>query len=382
MRVQQPASKRSWRVARFPIASLVAAAAMVAAASVGSAASGWVVVNSPNGGVLVSVSCLSSTSCMGVGEQPYTSEYIETFAAAWNGSVWSEKVVPRRGNDSFLHSVSCISSRFCMAVGSYDVVGEPTEGRTLAETWNGTAWSFVASPNKTTVDSALTGVSCISSTFCVAVGYYSYSPSNSALALVEMWNGSAWSVAAAPPRSNTSILDDVSCTSAASCVAVGGYEDYSSYVFKTLVERWNGAKWSIVASPNPVNDSQLNGVSCSSSTRCAAVGEIEEGSSATQTLAETWNGSAWSIVASPSQGTYSGLASVSCVSSTACVAVGWEGASPTPTAPEVTLVETWNGAVWSVTTSPQFQRSFSGVSWSGLTSCMAVTDGYVETGPA
>jgi hypothetical protein len=38
MRDQQPASKRSWRGARFPIASVVAAAGMVAAASVGSAA--------------------------------------------------------------------------------------------------------------------------------------------------------------------------------------------------------------------------------------------------------------------------------------------------------------------------------------------------------
>jgi hypothetical protein len=73
-------------------------------------------------------------------------------------------------NDT-LTSVSCASSGACTAVGYYAT----SSGRemTLAEAWDGSAWTAQATPNpSTTLSSVLTGVSCAASA-CAAVGYSS-----------------------------------------------------------------------------------------------------------------------------------------------------------------------------------------------------------------
>src|ERR1019366_2692233 len=160
---QWPAPKRPWLFARAPIASVVAAAAMVAAASVGSAAGGWTVVSSPDHGgngfenILNSVSCTSTTFCVAVGEV-FPSENATTLVESWNGSAWVIIPSPNKSDESFLNGVSCTSSTRCVAVGSY---ANTTEfQRTLTESWNGSAWSIVASPNRTTGENILTSVSC------------------------------------------------------------------------------------------------------------------------------------------------------------------------------------------------------------------------------
>jgi len=65
----------------------------------------------------------------------------------------------------------------------------------------------------------------------------------------------------------------VSCKSATSCTAVGYYVNDSTSV--TLAERWNGTSWTIQSTPNPTGGSllQLNGVSCTSTVACTAVGQ-------------------------------------------------------------------------------------------------------------
>jgi hypothetical protein len=376
MRDQQPASKRSWRALRFPTAAFVAAAATVVAATVGSAATGWVVVSSPQNGQLLSVSCTSATSCMGVGAS-YRG-YVTLVADTWNGSTWTATNPTHRGQDSTLYSVSCTNSSTCMAVGWY--INGLTH--TLAETWNGSAWTAVATPNEiSNQDNELNSVSCTSPTDCVAVGDYSYAssgPNPSVLALVESWNGSAWSIVAAPTRSNSSTLNSVSCTSSISCVAVGDYWATGSPLARTLVESWNGAVWTVLASPNRSTatwENYLWSVSCTSSTQCVAVGEdfIADGSTSSRTLIESWNGSTWSIIPSPNQGSIPELSSVSCVKSTRCVAVGVSADSGD------SLIETWNGNAWSITPSPA--TGFEGVSCTSSMRCLAVGS-VVETGPA
>src|SRR2546427_1585311 len=79
------------------------------------------------------------------------------------------------------------------------------------------------------------------------------------------------SAAASRPYQNapTNDLYDVSCVSVTFCVAVGGYRAPGE--FRTLIESWDGRAWHIVPSPRP-GDSGLNGVSCVSVTSCTAVG--------------------------------------------------------------------------------------------------------------
>jgi hypothetical protein len=60
--------------------------------------------------------------------------------------------------------------------------------------------------------------------------------------LAEVWNGSAWS-AQRMPKVSFGVLSAVSCTTARACTAVGDYDP-------TLAERWNGTTWTI-QSPAP-----------------------------------------------------------------------------------------------------------------------------------
>jgi hypothetical protein len=87
------------------------------------------------------------------------------------------------------------------------------------------------------------------------------------------------------------VLGDVSCTSASSCVTAG-FNEYGPASGpgngKTLVESWNGSRWVITPSPSPHADNQLYAVSCTSSASCEAVGFAGQGSLLSdKTLVET-----------------------------------------------------------------------------------------------
>ncbi len=147
-----------------------------------------------------------------------------------------------------LSNVSCASSTMCVAVGSYYVGG----GRSvpLIESWNGSTWSINPGPGPVGSTSGLQDVSCISSTECVAVGSYSPGPDETAT-LVESWNGSTWTIVSSPDASGQySALEGVSCAGPTECVAVGNYGNDTG----TLAESWNGSAWSIVPSPKPGHD--------------------------------------------------------------------------------------------------------------------------------
>ena len=132
---------------------------------------------------------------------------------------------------SILNGVTCFNSTNCMAVGSSVIGGNPS---TLVESWNGSTWSIIPSPIPSGSSSAaLQAVSCVSATDCTAVGY-SY-PTNAITTLVESWNGSTWSIVPSPNPigSTSSELQAVACSSTSSCAAVGYSYDGSSY---TLAE--------------------------------------------------------------------------------------------------------------------------------------------------
>ena len=161
-------------------------------------------------------------------------------------------------NSGLLLGVSCTSSSFCMAVGT-------STGTTLTESWNGTVWSVLSSPNPSSIADSLTSVSCPSPTDCVAVGN-SYNTASTYQDLVESWNGTTWSVMSAPVfAGDNSSFNSVSCATSTYCVAVG-YTQASSGVdplFIPLLESWNGTSWSVDSTPSPeYNSTFFRSVSC------------------------------------------------------------------------------------------------------------------------
>ncbi|MFZ0665127.1 MAG: hypothetical protein WAM97_05185 [Acidimicrobiales bacterium] len=300
-------------------------------------------VASQSSNVLDGVSCTSASSCMAVGYY-LVGSVDQTLAETFNGSSWSILTTPDKGTgNNALNGVSCSEVNLCVAVGYRDT---KTNGgsKTLVEVWNGTDWSIQPSRNSSgALGNALSGVSCTNSTFCMAVGHHSDGGFVDSLA--EVWNGTSWSITPTPDVTDDTFLDGVSCTSTTNCV-VAGYTA-NPHDTQTVIEAWNGATWSVDSSTDPANDSYLDAVSCANPANCQAVGYYSSSSDVLETLVESWNGKAWTTSSSPSPGTSANaLLGVSCSSSTSCVAVGYYSNGST----DQSLVETYDGT-WSVTPS-------------------------------
>lgn len=317
----------------------------------------WSVVPSPDQGtsrnVLQGVSCASATFCMAVGYYDASTRVPRGLIESWDGHRWSVVPSPNRGGEDILDGVSCRSATACMAVGLFYNASKSLS-ETLAESWDGTHWSVVPSPNRATGaggSNGLGAVSCASATACMAVGSFFVSSPN-LKTLVESWDGTRWSLVPSPSPGSHPVLDSISCISAAACTAAGTYyKRPSGVVSSNLIESWDGARWSVVPSPNGTGYNELSGVSCTSATACMAVGS-DDASATFQTLIESWNGSHWSIVPSPSLAGYNQLNGVSCTAAAACTAVGYYNATVPAGSGSKTLAESWNGTHWSLVPSP------------------------------
>ena len=101
--------------------------------------------------------------------------------------------------------------------------------------------------------------------------------------LVELWDGTSWTVGPTPDGTS---LQGVSCTSATTCTAVGvnGTGTYAT--------AWDGTNWTDQTTPNPSGsiEAALNAVVCLSVTACEAVGNYEPSAGFEYTLAEVFAG--------------------------------------------------------------------------------------------
>jgi hypothetical protein len=334
---------------------------------------------------LTGLSCVSATACVAVGNyrtKAGLNSTVDTLAETWNGTSWAIQPTPNPAGDqvSGLSGVSCTSATACTAVGFAGDFGGPDSLLTLAESWNGTAWSIQPTPNPASPNHAtLAGVSCTSPSACIAVGTADgFEP------LAEAWNGTSWSLRKppAPAGATGGALSGVSCVPGNACIAVGNYQKGSAHA--VLAERWNGTAWSLqqAAVPAGAARSYLNGVSCQSAGACTSVGSYQSGKLTHKPLAETWNGTSWSMQRAPGPAApRSGLSGVACPSASFCAAVGSQTSRyqvPDP------LAEGWNGASWSIvqTAAPAtFIRSnLSGIACPTAADCFGVGSSGISTG--
>jgi hypothetical protein len=226
--------------------------------------------------LLKGVSCSATTACTAVGWYEPTSGGELPWAARWNGTSWSVQSVPAPtgATAAYPYGVSCTSSASCTMAGYY-VNGSGVE-LPFAESWNGTAWSLQTAPAPSGATATrVSGVSCTSSTACTLVGEYTNS-SGTEVTLAERWNGSAWSVQSTPnpaEAKGSHLNGGVSCTSGTACTAVGVFQN-SAGKYQTLAEQWYGSTWKVQSTPNNEKGEGwlTGGVSCPSLAMCAAVG--------------------------------------------------------------------------------------------------------------
>ena len=290
---------------------------------------------------------------------------------------------PVGAKQTYLDGVSCtgpITAIRCFAVGSY--ITSQGAVRTLIEHWNGAQWTIIASPNRAgAISNALVGVTCPSPTSCFAVGNSQATPTSPAVTLIERWNGLGWAIVASPnaPTSTDSFLHAVSCVGPNRCFAVGSYKSGGT-AGSTLIERWTGTAWVLTPSPNKPGAAinTLDGVSCvpdGAGVSCFAVGSWSTTTAGNVffTLTERFGVGGWAVVPSPNVGGRykSALESVSCTSPTACIAVGvWQHA------PGASLSEKWNGRAWTIAPVQNFAgwtfSQLDSVSCVNAASCFAV----------
>jgi hypothetical protein len=235
--------------------------------------------------------------------------------------------------------------------------------QTLIEHWDGTSWTIGNSPNNGAgEDNYLFSVTCASASECWAVG--AYKTGNIAQTIIERWDGSSWTIVASPNSSSAqhNVLAAAACVSESDCWAIG-YHLAESGAYQTLLEHWNGVSWTIADSPNTsvTQDNYFGSLTCNSLSQCWAVGYYFNGAT-NQTLAARWDGTSWSIISSPNLGTLDVFYDVTCNSAFDCWAVG---AYVDGTGLNKPLLERWDGSSWASVTVPTVgdnqDNGFSGV---------------------
>ena len=309
---------------------------------------------------LSGVSCVSASDCWAVGGYYTTgasagSYVTQTLILQWDGASWQMVAAPDPvtgpGVSDTLSGVGCTGPAECWAIGDSED-GDGSAEKLVLEKWDGSSWQVASSPAVVAQYAFLNAITCPDSHGCWAVGGSTNSSTDQTL--IEHWDGSAWSIVTSADTSPTqqSILYGVACAAASDCWSVGFYSSPSVYqTYQTLIEHWDGTAWAITPSPNTAitQYNYLQGVTCATATECWAVGAYSNGQF-NQTVIERWDGAAWSLVATPNADTTHDniLYGVAC-STAACWADGYyfngsayrslieehvEPATPTPTLPE------------------------------------------------
>jgi len=304
----------------------------------------WNLVQTPAPGSTVyelsAVAALSTADVWAVGQYAGTGGW-QTLIEHWDGSQWNIIPSPNGGTDDVLNSIAAVSASDIWAVG-YNENESISQGVILH--WNGTQWSIVPSAGSNYYNEQLFGVTALSSTDTWAVGSYSKYGMNGPLTFVEHWNGQKWSQVFSPNRSRVGgQFNSVVALSATDIWAVGTSYVPTPTFEQTLVEHWDGTKWSIVWSPNHPHSgaNMLNGVAAVGPDEVWAVGIYTASEGYPVPLSERWDGSTWKEVATPVVGTEGGqFNSVAALALTKHVwAVGRYYSSQTGT--QQTLIESY-----------------------------------------
>ena len=315
-------------------------------------------VNPPGAdGSLSSVSCWAPDQCLAVGYQSTTSGNEKPLIYRRDARLWSPLPPPDPapggdGGSLVLTGVSCVSPTFCQAVGTVNTLAGNQSP--AAYSFDGHRWSIAATPLPAGARAArFDGVTCTSRSWCVAVGQVTDSAGRG-FALAEHWDGSEWSVATTPlpNQARPDRFWAVACGSPTKCLAVGEYTFVDGFV-RAFAESWDGKSWTAEppTTPADASTSSLRGVACPTTAGCMAVGESDVSgkvpgtTSARRSMVEQWDGSTWAVIASPDATDRDELSAVSCPSADRCTAVGTSNGT-------VAKAVEWNGVMWSVEPAP------------------------------
>lgn len=294
--------------------------------------------------------------------------------AALTGTGWTAVPVPANFDlaDVPYSPVSCVAGKlFCVAIAGDTAVqgvnGAMGQGD-LVTTDGGAHWtSHVFGPS---ASMGVQAISCPTTRVCWAAGA---GPSGQPEVARSLDGGTHWQLLTPADWASAAYSwwpNSIDCVSAATCWLAGETADsiQNPAVAKTTD---GGRSWSTFSNlptvtPNGNGDTYaLNGISCTSAGTCVAVGGINGGPGPAAVISTTDGGTTWSMSSDPALGNLQEAFDVSCLpgaaalSSTVCHAAG---AAPAAAGP-VALTSLDGGATWSVT------PPFDSTGWLDSISC-------------
>ena len=205
--------------------------------------------------------------------------------------------------------VSCFSPGNCVAGGQYTDTNYNSQVMIATET-NG-VWSQAieltlpsnASTAEATQNGFLAGLSCFSRGNCTAGGGYNDSNGNAQPAVFNQTHG-VWGTgveltlpanAATAPGTQSAYLNGFKCTSRGNCIGYSAYTDLDGNGEPLVITETDGVWAQGVEAPLPANaatapgaqDSNIEGVSCTSPGVCVAVGQYTDNNGNAQPMAYT-----------------------------------------------------------------------------------------------
>lgn len=294
--------------------------------------------------------------CTGVGSCVGTSVYETSTSVAVDileevGGRWSAVAMPLPANASSripaVNAMACPHRGACVIAGSYLTTSGLDEG--LLVTQEGSTFVAAEAPviGRSNKGSALSGVACSAENSCVAAGYYVMASGGRQPLLVSDAAGALTSGAAPLPPNAAgnpeAELDGVSCGSSTLCVALGSYEDQLGGRLG-FIDTSSQAGWTASTMPSPQGASltspspEISGVVCKAGTYCLAVGHYTDSSDTTQGLALMERSGRWFASMMPGTAdTDVVVRAVACVSATSCAAAGHYGSGGTAAGYVMTL---------------------------------------------
>jgi hypothetical protein len=314
-------------------------------------AAAWQIVASPNStsnDTLAGVTAFSPSNVWAVGYPTNLSTVQGTLIEHYNGSSWSivPSPNPAGGRYDDLSSVAGTSVSDIWSVGFYQSSRAHTHP--LAEHYNGSSWSLVAAPQPAQMD-GFADVAPVTTTNVWAVGGGN-TGTGITPPLVEHYDGSAWTVV---PTSLTGPgwLNSVTATSANNIWAVGNIPSAGALSHTGLVMHYDGTSWTQVTIPAPTlnGDWQLTDVTATSASDVWAAGwAASSGDTVRQAIVEHYNGTSWSVTNIPPLSSGDSFNAVAAISPSNVWAIG----DTSVNGQNAVLVEHFNGTSWSAQPAP------------------------------
>lgn len=273
------------------------------------------------------MSCLTATNCVAVG-----SATRGAFVAIGNPSKWTLAqlryfpIDVASGSTLTLTTLECLTSSFCVGFGRdgnqhlVTIEGDPTQ-------WKSSSLRLLS--GQATENAVITGISCVTQTFCVAVGYYDPLVDETIAIVGNPANWDYQDFRYAAPNTPLSAhfqgaLRSVSCVSQTSCVAVGTDSNYQPLVLQGDPMTWptTGSRVVDLTSTN-LGGMDLQAVKCTSAMDCVAFGTAGSGFASFSGDPSSWSsGTVQSTALVSSLGGGALLDSAMCPTMNFCAGIG------------------------------------------------------------